>query len=389
MSDRILFVDDEKAILKALERLFFDTDYDILTADSGEAGLRLLAECPVDVVVSDVRMPGMDGHQFLRKVKSLYPGTTRLILSGYADENAILDSIVDGSSNMYFLKPWDGQDLKKKIDQIFQTRRIFNNRALLDLANRLENLSITPGIYRSVTKIIEQGRGMGQIAAVIETDPTVSAAVLRVVNCAFCNIQTGSIARAITYLGLNTVKAIVLSCSLFKCANIKIPPLTMEKLALQANNSNRLLTLIYSDLLKKQVPESHQAAGLLNNLGLLMCLYYFPEKYEKIVREYVNGNDKDLVKLEQEALGLTHQEVGGYLLNWWGLPYPIIETALFHHDPFHEAIVNKDLIAVVHIANHYTWKKICPEMASNLDTGVFSTLGIKQDDCEKLVLYCV
>ena len=64
MEDRILFVDDEKSILKAIERLFFDTDYELFVAESGEEGLDILKENPIDIVVSDMRMPGMDGHQF-------------------------------------------------------------------------------------------------------------------------------------------------------------------------------------------------------------------------------------------------------------------------------------------------------------------------------------
>ncbi|SMD02641.1 HDOD domain-containing protein [Sporomusa malonica] len=385
MGNRILFVDDERAILKAIERLFFDTDYEIVTADSGEAGLRILAEEQVDVVVSDIRMPGMDGHQFLRKVKTLYPATTRLILSGYAEENAILNSIVDGSSNMYLLKPWDGQELKNKIKQIFETREIFKSSAFLDMANKLENIAVAPGIYNSVAGLIERGSEIGQIAAIVETDPTISAAVLRVANSAFYNVKTGSVAKAITFLGLNATKAIVLSCSLFKFANIRIPPFNVKRLALHASSSNRLLHLIYSQLLKKQLPESHQAAGLLSNVGFLICLHYFPDKYDQIVRAYVSGKDKNAVKIEKEYLGITHQEVGGYLLNWWGLPYPIVEAALFHHEPLNSAIVNKEVVAVVNITNHYAWKQISPELAPNLDPEVFAMLGVSKDDCERLI----
>ncbi|HWQ61655.1 MAG TPA: response regulator, partial [Negativicutes bacterium] len=170
MGKRILFVDDEKPILRAIDRLFFDSGYEVLTAENAEAGLAVLAEGPVDVVVSDIRMPGMDGHEFLRKVKILYPEATRLILSGYADENAILNSIMDGSSNMYMLKPWDGQDIKKKVAQIFAARELFNNKALLDFANRLDNLSSVPGVYNDVVRLTEQGADVAQIAAVIETD---------------------------------------------------------------------------------------------------------------------------------------------------------------------------------------------------------------------------
>jgi len=385
LGKRILFVDDEKAILRAVDRLFFDCGYEVLTAESGEAGLGVLTAGPVDVVVSDIRMPGMDGHQFLRKVKALYPGTTRLILSGYAEESAILNSVVDGSSNMYLLKPWDGQDLKKKIAQILEARELFNNKTLLDFANRLDNLSMASGVYDSVVRLTEQGADMSQIAAAIETDPAVAAAVLRVANSAFHNVKTGSIAKAITFLGLTVIKTIVLSCSLFNFASIKVPPFSVKKLTRKASMANRLLSLIYSELLKKQVPDTHQTAALLNDIGLLMCLHYFPEQYGLIVREYALGKEKDFVKLEKDVLGITHQEFGGYLLNWWGLPYPIVETALFHHDPLRDAIMNKELVAAAHIAGYYSWKMIGPELATELEPGAFAVLGIREEDVRPLL----
>ncbi|MDR7866689.1 MAG: HDOD domain-containing protein [Sporomusaceae bacterium] len=385
MGNRILFIDDEKAILRAIDRLLFDSGYEVLTAESGEAGLAILAATPVDIVVSDIRMPGMDGHQFLRKVKAHYPRTTRLILSGYAEESAILNSIVDGSSNMYMLKPWEGQDLKEKIAQIFAARELFNNKLLLDFANRLENLSVAPGIYDAVGRLTEQGADISQIAAVIESDPAVAAAVLRVANSAFHNVRTGSISRAITFLGLTVIKTIVLSCSLFKFANVKIPQLSVKKLTRKASVANRLMTLIYSKLLGKQVPEAFQTGALLNDIGLLMCLHYFPDQYERIVREYMQGQEKNFVKLEKEIIGISHQEFGGYLLNWWGLPYPIVETALYHHEPLRDAIMNKELVAVVHIAGYYAWKVVSPEFAQGLEPGAFAVLGICEEDLRPLL----
>jgi HD-like signal output (HDOD) protein/CheY-like chemotaxis protein len=385
MGNRILFVDDEKAILRAIDRLLFDSGYDVLTAESGEAGLAILADGPVDVVVSDIRMPGMDGHQFLRKVKALYPRTTRLILSGYAEESAMLNSIVDGSSNLYLLKPWEGQDLKEKLAQILAARELFNNQTLLDFADRLENLAIAPGIYDDVVRLTEQGADAGQIATMVENDPAVAAAVLRVANSAFHNVKTDSIANAITSLGLTVIKTVVLSCSLIRFANIQIPPFSASRLTRKACAANRLLTLIYSELLGRQVPDTHQTAALLNDIGLLMGLHYFPEQYERIVREFVQGKEMDFTGLEKAILGISHQQFGGYLLNWWGLPYSIVETALFHHQPLRAEIMNKELVAAVHIADHYAWKTVFPEVDERLEPGAFKTLDLGEGDIRPLL----
>lgn len=383
MGNRILFVDDEKPILRAIERLFFDSGYEVLTVENGEAALRVLASAPVDVVVSDIRMPGMDGHQFLRKVKILHPETTRLILSGYADESAILNSIMDGSSNLYLLKPWDGQDIREKIARIFAAREMFTNKTMLDFANRLDNLSTVPDTYHQVDRLAEQGADVNHIAAALETDPTAAAAVLRVANNAFIGVKTGSVAKAVTFLGLTTVKTLVLSCDLFGFAAIKVPPFSVDKFVRKASTANRMMTRIYEELLDRPVPDTHQSAALFNDIGILMGLYYCPERYARLLADYASGRDKEFVCKERAILGMSHQEFGGNLLNLWGLPYPIVEAALFHHEPLRDEITNKELVAAAHIAGHYAWKAVSPDLAPALEAGAFAVLGLRQDDVRR------
>lgn len=386
MGNRILFVDDEKPILRAIERLFFDSGYEVLTVENSDAALSALASAPVDVVVSDIRMPGMDGHQFLRKVKVLHPETTRLILSGYADESAILSSIMDGSSNLYLLKPWDGQDIRERITRIFAAREMFANKKLLDFANRLDNLSTVPGIYNVVDGLTEQGADVSRIAAAIEADPTVAAAVLRVANNAFIGVKTGSIAKAITFLGLKTVKTLVLSCDLHELAVIKVPPFSVEKFVRKASTAHRMMTQIYEKLLGKQVPETHQSAALFDDIGMLMGLHYCPERYVRLIAEYVPGRDREFVEKERDILGMSHQEFGGYLLNLWGLPYPLVETALYYHEPLRDEITNKELVAAAHIAGYYAWQAVSPDLAPELEPGAFAVLGLSQDEVRRLLL---
>ena len=93
MPKSVLVVDDEKQILRSFNRLFMDAPYEIHTAESGQDALVLLAETQIDMIISDMRMPGMDGYALLREVKRLYPETIRLILSGYADERVIFNAL--------------------------------------------------------------------------------------------------------------------------------------------------------------------------------------------------------------------------------------------------------------------------------------------------------
>ena len=113
---RILCVDDERNVLRSLERIFLDDDYLIMTAGSGEEGLELLGEGPqVQVVISDYRMPGMNGVDFLREVFRRHPETIRIVLSGYADTAAVVAAINDGKIYKFIPKPWNDDELRATV----------------------------------------------------------------------------------------------------------------------------------------------------------------------------------------------------------------------------------------------------------------------------------
>lgn len=109
---RILFVDDEQNILHSVERMFLDEGYSIVTAASGKEGLALLEKEPVHVVVSDYRMPEMNGVEFLRKVARGWPDTVRIVLSGYAEMAVVVEAINEGGIYKYLSKPWNDDELR-------------------------------------------------------------------------------------------------------------------------------------------------------------------------------------------------------------------------------------------------------------------------------------
>lgn len=115
-SIKLLCVDDERNVLRALERIFMDYDYEILTAASGEAGLALFEDNPdIQVVISDYRMPGMNGVEFLRQVCQQHPDTVRIVLSGYADTASVVAAINEGQIYKFVSKPWSDEELRQTV----------------------------------------------------------------------------------------------------------------------------------------------------------------------------------------------------------------------------------------------------------------------------------
>ncbi len=153
---KILFVDDEKNVLRSLERLFLDDDYEILTAASGTEGIDLLIkEGNVQIIISDYRMPEMNGVDFLKKVYENWPNTVRMVLSGYADASAIVGAINEGQIYKFMPKPWNDEELKVAITNAID--RYFMKQKNIELTNELEQKNIElQNMNNNLEKIIEK-----------------------------------------------------------------------------------------------------------------------------------------------------------------------------------------------------------------------------------------
>ena len=152
----ILCVDDEANVLKALRRLFLDEDYEIITAESGEEGLEELDNEPgVQVVISDYRMPGMNGVDFLKEVYARRPDTVRIVLSGYADTASIVSAINDGQIYKFIPKPWNDDELRVTIANAIELYFLQKENSSLskDLQDANEELKI---INQNLEKMVEE-----------------------------------------------------------------------------------------------------------------------------------------------------------------------------------------------------------------------------------------
>ncbi len=176
---KILCVDDEPNVLKSLIRLFMDEDYEVLTAESGEDGLKELEDNQdVQVVISDYRMPGMNGVDFLKQVCEKYPDTVRIVLSGYADTAAVVDAINEGQIYKFIPKPWNDDELKvtiAKAAEVYFLRR--ENSALNEMLQRsneeltILNENLEKAVFARTQEIIFQNKVLAKSQFILDSLP--------------------------------------------------------------------------------------------------------------------------------------------------------------------------------------------------------------------------
>ncbi|MCK8061391.1 MULTISPECIES: HDOD domain-containing protein [unclassified Fusibacter] len=373
MKKNILFVDDENQILRALKRLFHNSEYETFFMESGLDALKLLDQQSIDLLITDLRMPQMSGVELLKEVKKKHPGVLRVALSGYTDSKKIFSAIEENLAKMYLFKPWDNDEIFNIVRNLFALEEKLSDRTLLNAINSLDELPTVPKLFTDISKMIQDELGIEVIAAKIEEDPAIASRILRVANSAFYGAKTGSIMQAIMFIGLLNVKNIVLSNAVFSStAGIY----SMEKLSKHAGLTNRLVNQLYEIIYDKKMPMINSSVGLLHSIGIVMMLTKFENQYIEVI-EHANKSDDDICQIESKILGHTHEQLGGYLLNWWELPYPLVEAAMHYRNPLFEEVVHKDITSLVHVASHTAWSMMSEKQFQvELRPEVLTYLGI-------------
>ena len=386
MKKNILFVDDEKQILRAVNRLFMDSKYTVFMADNGEDALNILGKENIDMLISDMRMPGMDGYQLLKAVKEKFPSVIRIILSGYAEGEVVFKSFRQNLAKLYMFKPWDNSLLMSSVNRVFETEKVLKDKNLLSIVSNLEELPTISDTYNRFCSLIDIDADVRDFSALIEEDPSIAAKVLHYANSAFFGAKTGSISQAIMYMGLDNIKNIVLTATVFDRMNSREKLLHLrEELWEHACLCNKAVILLHEKLLGKRLPDIYASAGLLHDIGKIVFISNFPDGYSRLIKTINTDRSKSFVDIETEAFSVSHQEMGGYLLDWWELPLPIVEAALYHHSPGLEQIVNKELVSIVHIADYFVWELMGSNSMNSLDIDVMDNLNISMAECRKIV----
>lgn len=351
----ILFVDDEKNILHIIRRELFDAPFNLLLADSAQEGLSLLSSNQVDMVVSDIRMSGMDGLCFLEEVKRLYPQTIRSVLSGHLDEALVLTTITRGIASTFFTKPWDPDQFRQDCEHILSSRQILSDPDLLALINSLGTLPSLPRVYTDFLKALDEGSSARHLAEILEKDALLAANILHMANAAFFSIyKISSLERALIQLGSNIIKNTVLTLSL--AHHFPWNPMQeqeMNNLMAHSCLVSRLTAMFHQQLHLRNLDELANSAALTHDIGKILILYYFPSRYQEIsaLMKAENGISFREAEIRINQHNITHCELGAYFLSLWNLPVANVDAALFHHTPQAIGGSHARLIHLIALAN--------------------------------------
>ena len=353
-SMNIIFVDDEINIIQGLQRMLypFRKDWNMSFCNSGEEALQLLATNKFDVVVSDMRMPKIDGLHLFTKIKELYPNIVRIILSGYTEKESILN--LPNVAHQFLSKPCDAATLKESIERISRLRDFVNNEKMLKLISGISNIPTLPDIYVKLQKEISSSaasiKGVGEI---ISKDVAMTTKILQLVNSAFFGVsqKITDPVYAVSFLGFETIKSLALYVKIFSSLSFNdYNKFFAERVFQHSYRVGELARkIIRSEIYDKSVLDTTFLGGLIHDIGKLVLLQT-PDYTEKIHKQMAD-NKLSFVEAEYKLFETSHSEVGAYLLGLWGLPVPILEIAAFHDVPLKQEDIEASPMSAVHLAN--------------------------------------
>jgi HD-like signal output (HDOD) protein/ActR/RegA family two-component response regulator len=349
---RILIVDDEQPVLESLRiRLHrMQCKWEMSFADSGVRALEELDQHHFDVLVTDMRMPGMDGPALLKTCQERWPDVIRLVLSGYTDP--VLLNRALPFTHQYLEKPCEPKQLENVIDRCLGLHELLNRPALRSLVGRVRQLPALPRTFARLQPLLHSERTSARdVSEVISADAALTARVLQMVNSAFFRHarRITNIEQAVTYLGFATTRNLVMAAELFGRADTG-NGFCMQHLDRLQDHAQRVAVSARALAAGTTFADDAMLAALLHDIGYWVLLQECPSELQQAIRHARVAN-LPLPEAESQLFGASHGELGAYLLGLWGLPYPIIEAVAHHHAPQRIRQTRFDVLAAVATAH--------------------------------------
>jgi HD-like signal output (HDOD) protein/CheY-like chemotaxis protein len=358
----ILFVDDEENILEGLRLSLrpMRSVWNMYFAKGGVEALEILSRDVCDVIVSDFRMPGLDGVHLLQKVQQLYPECARIILSGYSDYESVLKTV--RFAHQYLNKPCRQAELIKAIESALRLRRVQVGGAIKSIVTGLDALPVLPKLYNDLVMALQNENVSPEVVGdIVGSDIAMSASILRLVNSAFFGLPShvSSIHHAVNLLGVQTIRGLVLTIHLFSALTRGFTPNFSVKLLWEHSIRVALFAKALAQFEGMTTNECDDSfiAGMLHDIGKLVVATNMQKEFS-IILEIVRTQNDSLFKVEKEVIGTTHAEVGAYLLGLWGFNNQILEGVCLHHSPEELSLSKFSTASAVMFANYFDHKLV-------------------------------
>ncbi|MCA9149018.1 MAG: HDOD domain-containing protein [Planctomycetales bacterium] len=355
MNQRILFVDDDPFLLQGLRRIVMCAcdDWDAEFVSSGEEALLELDGEPFDVVVSDMRMPSMDGAEFLAQVRDRHPEIIRLILSGQSENEAIMRAI--GPAHQFLAKPCQLDNLMAAIQRALTLRDKLNDNRLRTIVAGIRSLpSLTGNIQLLMQKLGDPEVSLDEISDIVVKDIGMTTKILQVVNSPYFGISNpiANPRHAIALLGMNQVRPLVLTAGVFaECERLgkwtDVATAVMDHSMAVASRAHHITFVETDDAV---LADYAFLAGMLHDVGKLILMQHNSDEYDAALElSKVEGIPQ--WQAERQILQTCHAEIGAFLLGLWGLPSPTVEAVMCHHTPCEATERGFTVALAVHVAD--------------------------------------
>ncbi|MES4786123.1 MAG: hypothetical protein C4294_10200, partial [Nitrospiraceae bacterium] len=315
MKQKILFVDDEPNVLNGLRRTppSLEQEWGIAFATSGQEALAILSQDSYDVIITDMRMPDMDGGRLLSEVRVRHPHVVRVLLSDQSDLEAVLRSV--SSAHQCLSKSCTPDLLRATVARACAVRDLLANDALRKLVSGMQTLPSLPALYREVMEELQSpDASIEKVGRIIAKDMGMVTKILQLVNSPFYGLRThiSSATQAVALLGLDTIKSLVLSMKVFsQFEGAHQSFFSLEVLWNHGMMVGRCAQIIAKEQgVDQRIMEDAFTAGLLHDVGLLVLATNLPTQYTDTLA-LIQDRGIPEWEAEREVLGATHGDIGG------------------------------------------------------------------------------
>lgn len=348
---RIIFVDDDIPLLEGLRARLYGMahEWDMTFADSGGKAIEEFQRRPFDLIVSDIRMPGIHGSRLLRTISERWPETVRIALSGLCEADQVIR--VASTAHQFLSKPCESPLLEEVIGRCLGLQELLPSPELRAMVGRIQRLTPLRNTHSKLKELVSgEDATNGELAKMIGSDTVITARVLQMANSSFFRRarRISGIEQAVAHLGFGSIRGLVMSPEIFPQAEDRSAncPVDLERLQLHAQSvaaSARALTD------GTALADDAVLAALLQNIGYWILSRECPRELER-AHECARSNQVSMHAAEIRVLGASHAQIGAYLLGLWGLPRPVVDAVAYHHAPDDVRQGEFDALAALSIA---------------------------------------